>query len=188
MNILEKFSKDNLFEQINSINPLPWGDYTYINMLWLKNYGSRKLLINWEKTTVSDIANIINVLYMPKWKILYKNTTTDILVDGNKIDTTTKIITDSNNISRETNNESIHKVSAFDSNDFSDDTNDIDNINLTESVNNDRKEVTEIKGKNGNFTNEFLAFNSFLTNTKFFDMIISDVNNVLTIKVLECDL
>ena len=47
MYILDKFSSENLFEKMNEIKPLPWNDFTYINMLWLKNYGSRKILPSW---------------------------------------------------------------------------------------------------------------------------------------------
>lgn len=188
MNIIDKFSSENLFEKMNEIKPLPWNDFTYVNMLWLKNYGSRKVLVSWEKSPISDIANLLTVMYATRWEILFSNVSKDILANGNKSDTTTKTITDNNNVSRETTNNSVHKVSAFDSDEFSDDNSDTENFTSQETANNDKKEVVESNGKNGNFTNDFIAFNSFLTDTKFFDMIISDINSVLTVKVMECDI
>lgn len=188
MNIIDKFSSENLFEKMNEIKPLPWNDFTYVNMLWLKNYGSRKVLASWEKSPITDIANLLTVMYATRWEILFSNVSKDILANGNKSDTTTKTITDNNNVSRETTNNSVHKVSAFDSDEFSDDNSDTENFTSQETANNDKKEVVESNGKNGNFTNDFIAFNSFLTDTKFFDMIISDINSVLTVKVMECDI
>ena len=188
MYISDKFSSENLFEKMNEIKPLPWTDFTYINMLWLKNYGSRKILPSWEKSPITDIANLLTIMYATRWEILFSNVSKDILVNGNKSNTTTKTITDNNHVSRETTNNTVHKVSAFDSEEFADDNSDTENSTSQETANNDKKEVVESNGKNGNFTNDFIAFNSYLTKTKFFDMIMTDINEVLTIKVLECDI
>ena len=188
MNIADKFSSENLFEKMNEIKTLPWTDFTYINMLWLKNYGSRKILPSWEKSPITDIANLLTIMYATRWKILFSNVSKDILVNGNKSNTTTKTITDNNHVSRETTNNTVHKVSAFDSEEFADDNSDTENSTSQETANNDKKEVVESNGKNGNFTNDFIAFNSYLTKTKFFDMIMTDINNVLTVKIMECDI
>ena len=188
MYISDKFSSENLFEKMNEIKTLPWTDFTYINMLWLKNYGSRKVLSSWETTPITDIANLLTVMYANRWEILFSNVSKDILVNGNKSNTTTKIITDNNSVSRETTNNTVHKVSAFDSEEFADDNSDTENSTSQETANNDKKEVVESNGKNGNFTNDFIAFNSYLTKTKFFDMIMTDINEVLTIKIMECDI
>ena len=188
MNIAEKFSSENLFEKMNEIKPLPWTDFTYINMLWLKNYGSRKVLSSWEKAPITDIANLLTVMYATRWEILFSNLSKNILAQGNKSNTTTKTITDNNHVSRETTNNTVHKVSAFDSDGFSDDNSDTENSTSQETANNDKKEVVESNGKTGNFTNDFIAFNSYLTKTKFFDIIIADINVVLTVKIMECDI
>lgn len=188
MNIAEKFSSENLFEKMNEIKPLPWTDFTYINMLWLKNYGSRKVLASWEKSSTLDIANLLTVMYATRWEILFSNVSKDILANGNKSNTTTKTITDNSSVSRGTTNNAVHKVSAFDSEEFSDDNSDTENSTSHETANNDKKEVVESNGKSGNFMNDFIAFNSYLTKTKFFDIIIADINDVLTVKVMECDL
>ena len=188
MYILDKFSSENLFEKMNEIKPLPWNDFTYINMLWLKNYGSRKILPSWEKSPITDIANLLTIMYAIRWEILFSNVSKDILVNGNKSNTTTKTITDNNHVSRETTNNTVHKVSALYSEEFADDNSDTENYTSQETANNDKKEVVESNGKNGNFTNDFIAFNSYLTKTKFFDMIMTDINNVLTVKIMECDI
>ena len=188
MNISDKFSSENLFEKMNEIKPLPWNDFTYINMLWLKNYGSRKILPSWEKSPITDIANLLTIIYATRWEILFSNVSKDILVNGNKSNITTKTITDNNHVSRETTNNTVHKVSAFDSEEFADDNSDTENSTSQETANNDKKEVVESNGQNGNFTNDFIAFNSYLTKTKFFDMIMTDINNVLTVKIMECDI
>ena len=188
MYISDKFSSENLFEKMNEIKTLPWTDFTYINMLWLKNYGSRKILPSWEKSPITDIANLLTIMYATRWEILFSNVSKDILVNGNKSNTTTKTITDNNHVSRETTNNTVHKVSAFDSEEFADDNSDTENSTSQETANNDKKEVVESNGKNGNFTNDFIAFNSYLTKTKFFDMIMTDINNVLTVKIMECDI
>ena len=188
MNVAEKFSSENLFEKMNEITPLPWSDFTYINMLWLKNYGSRKVLSSWETAPITDIANLLTVMYATRWKVLFSNVSKDILVNGNKSNTTTKTIKDNSSVSRETTNNAVHKVSAFDSDGFSDDNSDTENSTSQETANNDKKEVVESSGKTGNFTNDFIAFNSYLTKTKFFDIIMADINVVLTVKIMECDI
>ena len=188
MNIADKFSSENLFEKMNEIKQLPWTDFTYINMLWLKNYGSRKILPSWEKPPITDIANLLTIMYAIRWEILFSNVSKDILVNGNKSNTTTKTISDNNSVSRETTNNAVHKVSAFDSEEFADDNSDTENFTSQETANNDKKEIVESNGKNGNFTNDFIAFNSYLTKTKFFDMIMTDINDVLTVKIMECDI
>ena len=188
MYISDKFSSENLFEKMNEIKPLPWNDFTYINMLWLKNYGSRKILPSWEKSPITDIANLLTIMYAIRWEILFSNVSKDILVNGNKSNTTTKTISDNNSVSRETTNNAVHKVSAFDSEEFADDNSDTENFTLQETANNDKTEMVESNGKNGNFTNDFIAFNSYLTKTKFFDMIMTDINDVLTVKIMECDI
>ena len=188
MYILDKFSSENLFEKMNEIKPLPWNDFTYINMLWLKNYGSRKILPSWEKSPITDIANLLTIMYAIRWEILFSNVSKDILVNGNKSNTTTKIITDNNSVSRETTNNTVKKVNAFYNQEFTEDNSDTENTTSQETANKDKKEVVESNGKNANFTNDFIAFNSYLTKTKFFDMIMTDINNVLTVKIMECDI
>ena len=188
MNIADKFSSENLFEKMNEIKPLPWNDFTYINMLWLKNYGSRKILPSWEKSPITDIANLLTIMYAIRWEILFSNVSKDILVNGNKSNTTTKTISDNNSVSRETTNNAVHKVSAVDTEEFADDNSDTENFTSHETANNDKTEIVESNGKNGNFTNDFIAFNSYLTKTKFFDMIMTDTNDVLTVKTMERDI
>ena len=143
---------------------------------------------SWETAPITDIANLLTVMYATRWEILFSNVSKDILAKGNKSNTTTKTITDNNHVSRETTNNTVHKVSAFDSDGFSDDNSDTENTTSQETANNDKKEVVESNGKNGNFTNDFIAFNSYLTKTKFFDIIIADINVVLTVKIMECDI
>lgn len=143
---------------------------------------------SWETAPITDIANLLTVMYATRWEILFSNVSKDILAKGNKSNTTTKTITDNNHVSRETTNNTVHKVSAFDSDGFSDDNSDTENSTSQETANNDKKEVVESNGKNANFTNDFIAFNSYLTKTKFFDIIIADINVVLTVKIMECDI
>ena len=187
MTILEKFSDENLFEEMNKIQPLPWNDYIYVNMVWLKRYGQRNILLTWIDAPVNEIAQAMLIMCYNRWKLLFDNVTNNILANGNKATSTTRTVTD-NNVERETNNNSIQKTSAYDVEDFSDKNSSSDTTNLTETYNNDKKEVIESTGKAGNFTNDFLAFNSFLTKTNFFDMVYTDINDVLTVKVLECDI
>lgn len=188
MYISDKFSSENLFEKMNEIKPLPWTDFTFINMLWLKHYGGRKILPSWEKSSITDIANLLTIMYATRWEILFSNVSKDILINGNKSNTTTKTITDNNSVSRETTNNTVHKVSAFDSEEFADDNSDTENSTSHETANNDKKEVVESNGKSGNFTNDFIAFNSYLTKIRFFDIIMTDINDVLTVKIMECDI
>ena len=94
---------------MNEIKPLPWTDFTYVNMLWLKNYGSRKVLSSWEESSILDIANLLTIMYATRWEILFSNVSKDILVKGNKSNTTTKTITDNSSVSRETSIERVRR-------------------------------------------------------------------------------
>ena len=62
MYILDKFSSGNLFEKRNEIKPCPWNDFTYMNMLWLKNYGRRKIMLSWKKSPIKNIENVLTIM------------------------------------------------------------------------------------------------------------------------------
>lgn len=188
MTILEKFKTTNIFEEINKIEPLPWKDFTYINVYWLNNFGSRKLLPTYESENITNIANVLSVLYSTRWKILYDNLTNNFLLEGNSTSTTTTTTTDNNDVSRETSDNSTHKVSGFDEATFSDESEDVNQNSSKETGTRNKTVTTNVSAKNGNYTNDFIHYNSFLTKTDFFDMIITDINIVLTIQVQECDI
>lgn len=180
MNISEKFQSENLFEKINEISPLPFKDTTYINMYWLNKYGERGILSQWEKTDIADIANTISVLFSDKWNTQYKYAFTDILSDGNKTETTTRIVNDTGTSNTVTDGSNNHSVSAFDSADMVNDNSDVEQRTVKADNSNDKKETVTSTAKTGNYINDLISYNKYLTNNHFFDMICIDVNSVFS--------
>lgn len=188
MQILEKFSDSNLFEAINNMQSLPFGNLDGINNYWLSKYGERNILPQMQDMDISVIAMVVHSLYYSKWEKLYANYDMDILEDGNKSETTTKIISDVGESTNTVTGETLHKVSAFDSDTMSDDNSDNENKTTKDNSKNDRQETITTKGNSGNYTNDFVTYNKYLTNIQFFDMICVDVNNAISYGVITLDI
>lgn len=188
MNVLEKFADDNLFEAINNIQSLPFGNLDGINNYWISKYGTRQVLPQMQDMEITVVAMVIHSLYYTKWVKLYENYDLDVLENGNKSETTTKIIADTGESTSTITGENNHKVSAFDADTMADDTADSENKTTKDNSKNDRKETITVAGRSGNFTNDFISYNKYLTNIQFFDMICVDVNNAISTGVITLDI
>ena len=188
MNVLEKFSDNNLFEAINNIQSLPFAGLDGINNYWLAKYGTRQVLPQMQDMEISIIAMVIHSLYYSKWVKLYENYDIDVLENGNKSETTTKVITDTGENTSTVTGENNHLISAFDSDTMTDDTTDNENRTTKDNSKNDRKETTIVEGRSGNYTNDFVTYNKYLTNTQFFDMLCIDVNNAISSGTITLDI
>lgn len=188
MNVLEKFGDSNLFNAINDIQSLPFGNLEGINNYWLCKYGTRQVLPQMQDMDLSVIAMVVHSLYYSKWVKLYENYDLDVLENGNKSETTTKTIADTGENTSTITGTSNHRVSAFDSDEMSDDTIDNDSKTSKDNSKNDRTETTTVTGRSGNFTNDFISYNKYLTNIQFFDIICVDVNNAISSGTITLDI
>lgn len=189
MKLNEKFddTENNLFELMTKIHPFPWISYDFINTYWLGKYGELTLNPAFENTDVGILANMVSSIVSDKWDIQYSNYHLNLLVDGNKSETVTHTYTDTTESKTDVQGDNSHNVSAFDSSDFVKDSNDtVDTVtNNTGTVN--RQESTVTNARTGNFINDMISYNKYLTNIGFYDMIISDVNKCLAFGSRELD-
>lgn len=188
MQIVEKFTDSNLFEAINEIEKLPFEGLTGLNLYWLNKYGARNVLPTLESIDIDTIASMIHDLYFSKWDRLYQQYTEKVLAEGNKSETTTRVVADSGENNSTTTSENLHKVSAFDSDDLTDENADSENRTTKDTSKNDKTETTTMSGKSGNYTNDFISYNKYLTNTQFYDMLCIDVNNTVSYGTITLDI
>lgn len=187
MLVKEKFSDENLFALIDKIHTLPWASSDFINSYWLIKCGDMNLLPTVEEMTVQEVADMISPIVADKWDNQYHYYHLNLLVDGNKTETWNKTITENNTNKTTTAGESNHKVSAFDSTDMTDENSDTTNNTTDNNGTTDRTENKTSTAKTGNYINDFISYNKYLTNIGFYDMIISDVNKCIVYTVHELD-
>lgn len=187
MFIYEKFKENSLFEAVNNIEKLPF-EYTGINNYWLAKYGDRCVLPVMAEMDIDTIARVIHDMYYNKWDIMYNNYQLDILEDGNKLEVTTRVVSDIGENTSTIAGENLHKVSAFDSDDLTGDNSDSENKTTKDNSKNDKTETVTTKGNSGNYTNDYIAYNKYLTKTQFFDMVCVDINNAVSYGVITLDI
>lgn len=187
MLLKEKFNNtdSNLFELMSKVHPLPWVDYDFINTYWLSKYGELMLASAYEEMNVGIIANMVSCIVADKWDIQYSNYHLNLLLDGNKSETVTHTIKDSNESKVDSTGTQTHKISAFDSTDLVDDNTDDTTGSTNTTGSNTREETTVTNAKSGNFINDMISYNKYLTNIGFYDMIISDVNKCVAFTTQE---
>lgn len=187
MNLRMRFKNENLFEYINSIEKLPF-NYTSANNYWLNKYGDKNIIPSFESMDINIIADMLYHVYYSKWCLLFSNYTKDLLKEGNKLETTERVINDTSNSTTTTDGTNTHNVSAFDSVDMVNDKSDVENKTTSDSLNANKTETITVKSKSGNYINDFINYNNYLTKTNFFDMLCIDINNSLTYGVISIDI
>lgn len=187
MLVKEKFSDENLFALMGSIHTLPWVSSDFINTYWLTKCGDMNLLPTVEDKTVAEIATMISPIVADKWDTQYHYYHLNLLVDGNKTETWEKTVKEDSTNKTSSTGESGHKVSAFDSTTMVDENSDTTSNSTDNNGTTNRTENKTSTAKTGNYINDFISYNKYLTNIGFYDMIISDVNKCIVYVVHELD-
>lgn len=175
----------NLFQEISSVNFLDIFDVvTAENMdfYYLAMYGERYTSNLFNKYEISKVAEIISQLYNDKWNNIYnyiKNSIPILNTYGNK---TSEVTTNTGAENTERTLE--NKISAYNASDYSENTKDIENSNLTFTDRKTTKETTYTDIKNIDLNNIV----DYLKTNYIYDTIFTDVNNIITLSIFDSSL
>lgn len=169
-----------LFTEMKKISPLPIFDFIEdetLNQLYIMKYGNRELTSNVVDVDVKLLASVLIRAYGFKWDNMVLNLTNSIkeLADYNELITET--ITDEGSI--HLTRENINKVSAYNVDDFVN--NSSDDNSETNTTNNLKKRQYEIKKLKD--IKVYDRVNTYLNKTNICDIIFMDINKLLTTKI-----
>lgn len=190
MKVKEKFKEQGLFDTINGIKPL---SYMFMmkprqmDIFFLSKSGNRTLSDNVVDLSVEDIAQVLIDVYSEKWNKLYEMESTDINIDFNYSETITEKVDNTGTNTMEFSSTDTGSVNAYNDEDFVNDTKQdlIQNNNATNSANKNRELKKEIL--KGTKTDIIEKAKIHLQNNYFNDIIISDINDFMTLSIFEID-
>ena len=169
-----------LFTEMRKINPLPIFDFIdedTLNQLYIMKYGNREVTSNVVDVDVTLLARVLIRTYGFKWDNMVLNLTNSIkeLADYNELITET--ITDEGSL--HLTRENINKVSAYNVDDFVN--NSSDDNSETNTSNNLKKRQYEIKKLKD--IKVYERVNTYLNKTNICDIIFMDINQLVTTKI-----
>lgn len=166
---LQLSSPDNIFNFVDS----ELLDKYYINM-----YGNRVVTPIVENLTIEELANILSNKYIRKWNSIMLN----YLDSENILDNYKEVVTEINNdnLVNENTRTDTTKVSAYNDEDFVNKDEDltVENINI---ANTRDKNIIRTKIKEVDF---YKKVNEYLTNFDVYNIMIIDINDVVTLSIL----
>ena len=178
MQVKEKYG--GLFTEMRKINPLPIFDFIdedTLNQLYIMKYGNREVTSNVVDVDVTLLATVLIRTYGFKWDNMVLNLTNSIkeLADYNELITET--ITDEGSL--QLTRENINKVSAYNVDDFVN--NSSDDNSETNTSNNLKKRQYEIKKLKD--IKVYERVHTYLNKTNICDIIFMDINQLVTTKI-----
>lgn len=187
MKVSEKFTTENLFDEINKIHPFPFislFNADKMNLFYINTYGDRTLSKIGRNLTVPEIANILVNLYGEKWDKIYESILVDFPILENYVETVTEKTNETGNSTNNTTETNVEKVSAYNDNDF---VNDEQSTNTNEmKMNNENViEKTYEKRITENATKNLENALNYLQNNVIYYIIFSDVNGTITLNIFD---
>lgn len=178
MKVKEKCA--NLFTEMKNIKPLPIFDFiddNTLNQLYIMKYGNRGITSNVVDIDVELLACVIINAYGFKWDNIILNLTNSINELADYKELITETITDegSLNLTRE----NINKVSAYNVDDFVNNSSD-DNSEINTSTNLKERQYEIKKLKDIGIYGEI---NSYLNRINICDIMFRDINQLITTKI-----
>ena len=169
-----------LFTEMKKINPLPIFDFIdedTLNQLYIMKYGNREVTSNVVDVDVALLATVLIRTYGFKWDNMVLNLTNSIneLADYNELITETITDEGSLHLARE----NINKVSAYNVDDFVN--NSSDDNSETNTSNNLKKRQYEIKKLKD--IKVYERVHTHLNKTNICDIIFMDINQLVTTKI-----
>lgn len=187
MKTLEKFTTENLFEEIHKIAPFPFvGVFPVdkMNLYYINTYGERTLSKTGRNLTVKEIAEILVGLYSAKWNRAYQTISTEFSFTENFIEVITETTNENGNSSNNSTETNVEKVSAYNDEDF---VNGEQNTNTNEShgTNENTVETSRERKVTENITKNLENAIIFLQSNLIYNIIFADVNKVITLNIYE---
>ena len=169
-----------LFTEMKKIKQLALFDFIdedTLNQLYIMKYGNRELTSNVVDVDVTLLASVLIRTYCFKWDNMVLNLTNSIkeLAEYNELITET--ITDEGSL--HLTRENINKVSAYNIDDFVNNSSD-DNSETNTSTNLKKRQYEIKKLKDIKL---YDRVNTYLNKTNICDTIFMDINNLLTTKI-----
>lgn len=170
----------DLFTEMKNIKPLPIFDFiddNTLNHLYIMKYGNRGITSNVVDIDVELLASVLINAYGFKWDNIILNLTNSINELADYKELITETITDegSLNLTRE----NINKVSAYNVDDFVNNSSD-DNSEINTSTNLKERQYEIKKLKDIGI---YKKINSYLNRINICDIMFTDINQLITTKI-----
>lgn len=187
MKVSEKFTTENLFEEIHALHPFPFvGVFPVdkMNLFYINTYGDRTLSKMGRNLTVPEIAETLVGLFAEKWDKIYESILVDFPILENYVEVITETTNETGNSTNNTTETNLEKVSAYNDEDF---VNDEQSTNTNEmKMNNENKiEKTHEKKVTENATKNLENAIKYLQNNVIYYIIYSDVNGAITLNIFD---
>lgn len=187
MNLYERFNKSLLWDKINQYQAFSWIDIfdnASLNLLWLNKYHSRSCNSLAEDLDDDNLAKIIAGMFVFKWNIEYNLLKENWLKNGDFSTTYTEKKSEKNTETGTENNNVKNNVSAFDDENYANKDEEVSTKNNENNGTNDVERTYTTNGYNSAQIKNKIDYIEYLQKNKFFDTIITDVNNLLTMNIV----
>ena len=173
---------NNLFETMEGLQEkqeiFKFVDSKLLDKYYTNMFGNREVTEIVENLETTELATILNNQFMNKWNNIILNYLDSENILENYKEITTEINEDIlNNVSTRTNT---NKVSAYNDEDFVNKDEDT-TVDKTDITNNRDKNIVRTKIKDTDFYDKV---NKYLTNFNIYDIMIIDINSVVTLNIL----
>lgn len=172
----------NLFETMDELQPgqdiFNFVDSKLLDKYYINMYGNREVTEIVENLELNELATILNNKFMYKWNNIILNYLDSENLLTNYKETITELST--TNITTDNTRTDTNKVSAYNDEDFvnNDENTTVENI---VTGNEGNKEIIRTKIKEVDFYDKV---NRYLTDFDIYNIMIIDVNSVLTLNIL----
>lgn len=188
MKVREKFTEQKLFNTIFQKGYFNFGSIIpteTMDTYYLMNHGNRTLSYMGENNTVDEIAELLLGLYADKWNKLYEVAMKEISVEFNYKETVSENVDDTGTNTADITSTNTGTVSAYNDENFVNNDKD-ESVSKNQGSSTNKKVRTFTKEiLNGNITQNIESVIKHLTNNYFCDIIVVDVNSVLTLSIFD---
>lgn len=170
----------NLFTEMKNIKPLPIFDFiddNTLNQLYIMKYGNRVITSNVIDIDAEVLASVLINAYGFKWDNIILNLTNSINELADYKELITETITDEGSLN--SSRENINKVSAYNVDDFVNNSSDDNSeINTSTNLKNRQYEIKKLKD-----VGVYGKIHSYLNRINICDIIFTDINQLITNKI-----
>ena len=173
---------NNLFETMEGLQEnqeiFNFVDSKLLDKYYTNMFGNREVTEIVENLEITELATILNNQFMNKWNNIILNYLDSENILENYKEITTEINEDIlNNVNTRTNT---NKVSAYNDEDFVNKDEDT-TVDETDITNNRDKNIVRTKIKDTDFYDKV---NKYLTNFNIYNIMVIDINSIVTLNIL----
>lgn len=188
--VQQYFSNWNLFDEIKKLHQ----DYSIetfidndtLNKLWIFKSGNKILNPNIDTMNKNDVAKIVSGVCYEKWKRIATNLVKDIQIESYK-ENYSENSNDTNENKVTSNNTTSHNVSCYNEDSLEPKDENVTNLSTVDNKNYTGNKTYEKTVTRGDDLKNIEHAINFLKNNNLCDIIISDVDNVLCLKIYDTE-